>query len=174
MKYRKQGLAVLAVLILLVICFFWLGFGGEKTYHGTDELMVKAREVIPISDADTAEMTYAGLCAKEDKALLWFISGNEYQAHYYLPMECTIVGENEYTYEHAHKPLERGLDIAVLPWQRGYAFLVNNPNCRTIKIIDEGETILEEINPGSCPYVSYYDQVPSEYYFLDSQGNEIR
>lgn len=172
MKKRTLCFSVIAVLLLLFIV--WLLFPREKVYRGTDALIEKAREVIPISDADTTEMVYAGLCAKDDKALIWFISGNEYQAHYYLPMEFAIVGTDAYTYVHTYKPLERGRDIAVLLWQRGYAFLINNPDCRTVKIVDEGQTILEEIKPDCYPYVFYYDAVPSEYYFLDGEGIEIR
>lgn len=172
MKKRTLCFSVIAVLLLLLIA--WLLFPREKVYRGTDALIEKAQEVIPISDADITEMVYAGLCAKDDKALIWFISGNEYQPHYYLPMECTIVGNNAYTYDCVFKPLEQGKDLVVLPWQRGYSFLINNPDCRTVKIIDEGETILEEMKLDCCPYVFYYDAVPSEYYFLDGEGIEIR
>lgn len=172
--FQKRTLCFSFFAVLLLLLIAWLLFPREKIYRGTDALIEKAREIIPISDADTTEIAYAGLCTKDDKALVWFISGNEGQDHYYLPIEFTIVGKDAYTYVHAYRSLERGPDIAVLLWQRGYAFLINNPDCRTIKIIDEGETILEEIKPDCYPYVFYYDDVPSEYYFLDSEGNEIR
>ncbi len=31
----------------------------------------------------------------------------------YLPMECTIVGKDEYTFEHVYKPVERAMDVAL-------------------------------------------------------------
>jgi hypothetical protein len=157
---------------LLLIAFFALSACG-KTLKGTDALIEKAREEIPISDADTIEMQYAGLSGKEDKVLLWFISGNEYQAHYYLPMECSVAGTDEYTFEKTYKPMIRAADIAVLQWMNGYAFLVNNPKCSVIKITDAAGTHEEIIEENSYPYVFYYEQIPTEYAFLDEAGNEI-
>lgn len=169
---RTLCFSLFAVLLLLLIA--WLLFPREKIYRGTDALIEKAREVIPVSDVETTEIVYAGLCTKEDKALIWFISGNEYQDHYYLPIEFTIVGKDAYTYVHTYKSLERGRDIAVLLWQRGYAFLINNPDCRTVEITGETGVTLEEIKEDSLPYIFYYDGTPSEYRFLDAEGQELR
>lgn len=110
---------------------------------------------------------------KEDIALIWFISGNEYQAHYYLPMECNIIGENEYTFERVYKPMERGMDIAVLQWKGGYAFLVNNPKCAAIRITDYAGTRNIAIAKDAYPYITYKKLIPSEYLFLDAEGNEL-
>ena len=74
-------------------------------------------------------MQYGGMCTVDDTALVWFISGNQYQTHYYLPMEVEIKGEAEYAYVRTYKPMSPFMDIAVLNWNRGYAFIVNNPNC---------------------------------------------
>ena len=35
-----------------------------KTLKGTDGLIEKAREEIPISDSDTIDLQYAGMCGK--------------------------------------------------------------------------------------------------------------
>jgi len=67
------------IVFIAVLCFSLMGC--TKIYHGTDELMEKARQEIPISDADTIEMRYAGMCGDDDRAIAWYISGNEYQAH---------------------------------------------------------------------------------------------
>lgn len=151
--------------------------GCQKTIKGTDELIEKAREELPISDADSIEVQYAGMCAEGDKALIWFISGNEYQKHYYLPMECEIVGEDEYTFTHTYKPMDRADDIAVLEWQGGYCFLVNNPICHTIKITGNvggvGNTTDVTIEKDAYPYLYYYELLPTEYIFLDADGNEL-
>ena len=61
-----------------------------KTLKGTDGLIEKAREEIPISDSDTIDLQYAGMCGNDNRAIAWFISGNEYQKHYYLPMEVEV------------------------------------------------------------------------------------
>ena len=117
----------LTALFLVAVCVLAL-VGCSSTISGTEELIAKAREELPVSDADTIELQYAGLCGKDDAALVWFVSGNEYQAHYYLPIEFNVVGENEYTFVRSYKPIERGMDIAALEWKDGYSFLINNPN----------------------------------------------
>lgn len=169
MKKKVPFMLVLIALVLIVIlCFTW-----EKTYRGTDELIEKAREVIPLAEADEIQIVYAGICGRDDRALIWFISGNEYQAHYYLPMECTVVGKDEYQYERIYKPIEYGSNIAVLPWMGGYAFLINDPDCATVRITDETGTWDETMQKDCLPFVFYYNGTPSVISFLDRDGNEI-
>ena len=160
--------------LILLVCMMLMLCGCQKTMRGTDALIEKAREVIPVAESETIEISYAGLCAEGEKALIWFISGNEYQAHYYLPMLCKIVGQNEYVFEHAYKPLNRGTDIAVVLWDGGYSFLVNNPNCTAIRIIDSEGTRDIPIEKDVYPFIYAMEQ-PSdfEYYFLDAEGKEI-
>lgn len=162
-----------AIMFVLVLCMAFSLCGCQKTLKGTDALIEKARKEIPIANAANTDIAYVGLCGKDNLALIWFVSGNEYQAHYYLPMECTVVGENEYTFERICKPLERGMDIAVLQWQNGYSFLVNNPACKTIQITDDSGTQAIAIEKDAYPFIYYNEQIPSEYYFLDAEGNEI-
>jgi len=162
------------VVFIVVLCMTITLCGCQKTLRGTDALIEKAREEIPVSDAENIDISFAGLCGRDDLALLWFVSGNEYQAHYYLPMECTVVGKDEYTFERICKPLERGLDIAVLQWQGGYSFLVNNPDCKTIRITDNAGTQDIAIKNDAYPFVYYNNAIPSKYLFLDAEGKEIQ
>lgn len=156
---------LLLLLLLLSLC------GCEATMKGEAALIEKAREVIPISEAESIELRYAGACEEDERALLWFISGNEYQAHYYLPMECEVAGEGEYRFLRTCKPMDRGMDIAVLQWQGGYAFLVNNSDCTTIRLTDS--TGSHDIAVDRLPFLMYRNLIPSEYVFLDANGNEI-
>lgn len=162
---------MMSILFIFILAFSFAGC--QKTIKGTNELIEKAREEIPISDADTIEIKYAGVLGKDDAALIWFISGSEYQAHYYLPMECNVVGKDEYTFVRTYKPMERGEDIAVLEWKDGYSFLINNPNCSTVKITDKTGTHEIAIEKDSYPYLIYNELIPSEYIFLDADGNEL-
>lgn len=159
--------------LLISLCMVLLLCGCEKTLQGTDDLIAKAREVIPVAEADTIDIAYAGLCAKDDKARIWFVSGNAYQAHYYLPMECNIVGRNAYTFSHVYNPMDRGTDIAVVLWQGGYCFLVNNPQCTAIRITDGAGTRDIPVEKAAYPFIYYMEQIPSSYYFLDVDGNEV-
>ena len=163
---------IISAILLCVLCVSVTGC--SKTYHGTDELIEKARKEIPIADADRIEIQYAGMSERGDMVLAWFVSGNEYQAHYYLPIGFNIVGDEEYTFFHTYKPLERGQDIAVLQWRDGYSFIINNPKCVTVRITDNSGTHEEHIEKDAYPYVFYNKLLPSEYVFLDKDGNEIR
>lgn len=151
----------LPFLLCLLLC------ACAPVYRTTDELIAKARQEIPISDADSIHMEYAGMYEGEEKALAWFISGNEYQAHYYLPMELNIVGKGEYTFHHARKPIDRGRDIGVVYWQSGICLLINNPDCVEIMLGSES------IPVGELPFLYYSVQVPREYKFLKADGTEI-
>ena len=162
---------IICIISACVLCFSLAGCA--KTYKGTDGLIEKAREEIPISDADTIDMQYGGMCVVDDTALVWFVSGNKHQAHYYLPMEVEIKGEAEYAYVRTYKPMSNLTDTAVLNWNHGYAFIVNNPNCVAVKITDETGTHEETIEKDAYPYVFYCSSVPSEYIFIDAKGNEL-
>lgn len=162
------------VLITVALCFCLLFSACGSTLHGTDELIEKAREEFSIADAENMEIRYAGLCGKDDDVLVWFISGNEYQMHRYLPMECEVVGENEYRFTQSFNPMDRGTDIAVYQWKNGYSFLVNNPDCAMLQIRNDGEVVEEiAIREDSIPFVYYVNYIPPEYLFLDKDGNEL-
>lgn len=163
---------ILSIALVCILCFGFVGC--TKTYKGTYELIEKAREEIPISDADTIDMQYAGKSVVGDKALIWFISGNEYEGHYYLPMEVEVKGEDEYVFVRTYRPMDRrGDDIALLRWNNGYAFVINNSKCASVMIRDNTGTRKESIENKSLPYVFYNSSIPSEYVFLNKDGNEL-
>lgn len=160
---REFLYAVLAAVMILSFS----ACGRMKT---ADDLIKKARKEMPISDAESIDIEYAGECKNDSYSLLWFISGNEYQAHYYLAMECLEVN-GSYEFMQTFKPLNREKDIAVLLWQRSYAFLINNTECKTLKITDLNGVNNIEIN--EYPFIWYNEEIPTEYLFLDENGNEI-
>lgn len=159
----------------VLVLFFLLSLTGcQKKIEGTDGLIEKAREVIPVADSDIIEMQYVGMHTKGNVILAWFISGNEYQAHYYLPMECEVVGEDEYVFNRIYDPLSRGgEDDYVLQWEGGYSFIVNNPKCRTLKITDSNSTKEINIDENAYPFIYYNELLPTAYAFLDAQGNKL-
>ena len=161
------------IMLVIFTCALFMLCGCQKTLKGTDALIEKAREEIPVSNADTISIEYAGMCVEDDSALVWFISGNENQAHYYLPMECNVVGKNEYTFNRVYEPMHRGDDIAVLEWKGGYAFLINNLKCKTIRITDNTGTHDIAIEKNAYPFIYYNNLRPHEYVFLDENGNEL-
>lgn len=133
----------------------------------------KARNELNVYDAENIEMKFIGEITKGNHALLWFMTGNEYQAHNYLPMSCSITEDGGRVFEHAPMTLDRGTDIVVLvDWHSGYAFCINNPKCKTIRIDDySGE---KEIEVTEYPFIYFNDLLPREYSFLDENGEELR
>jgi hypothetical protein len=132
--------------------------------------------VLPLADAGTIDLTYAGLCGTEDTAIAWFIAGNAHQTRYYLPLEVEIKpGRAEYVYLHTHKPLtDRAQDVAVVILSQGYAFLIHNPAVASVKMTIPGGKIYEETIPtDALPYAFYVPFAPEEYLFLDAQGNAV-
>lgn len=162
----------LAVFLISVVMLFSL-CACERTIKGTDALIAKARGELPIADADTIELKYAGISSSGNRALIWFVSGNEYQAHYYLPIEFETVGANEYLFFHTHKPIKRGTDIAVVYYANSFSFIVNNPCCRAIRYTDSSGEHIETIEKDSYPYVFGLPLPPHEYVFLDNDGREV-
>lgn len=156
-----------AILISLVGC--------SSTLTAPDELIEKARAEIPVSDAESIDIQIVSSIEKEDgNSLIWFMSGNESQAHYYLPMECVLKDSDEYEFVRVGKPFERGTDIVVYEWQNGYAFLVNNKNCKSVQITDgTGTHTVEITEENTYPFTFYQEVIPSEYSFLDASGNEL-
>ena len=176
---------IITVLCVTVVVGFFI-YNDSKVLKSTDDLIAKARDVIPLSEADTVDITYAGTFGVDDKVIMWFISGNEYQKHYYLPMECVSVGNNisQYQYIRTYKPMERVSDIAQINWNGMYVFLINNENCRAIQFNESnGDVVTEKVEnivtKDGTEYIypsiiTYESQTGTfEYLFLDKNGNEI-
>ena len=78
------------------------------------------------------------------------------------------------TYRQLYRQTSWNIDEARVYWKKIYSFLINNPEVVKVKIaLDNGETIEEIIGKDTIPYVFYVDTIPTEYVFLDTEGNEI-
>lgn len=160
----------LIALILIFVCAFSLT--GCSRVKGEEGLIAKARKEINLAEADTVDMVIAGKSTVDrDTHLFWFITGNEYQMNRCHPIEFTKVGENEYKFVKKYNPIPRGQDIYALQWRRGYSFIVNNPACRSIRIV--GHNKETEVEVDQIPFVYYYSGLPGEYMFFDGEGNQI-
>lgn len=164
---------ILSLVSAIVLSLALTGCGNTMT--APDGLIAKARDVIPVSDADTIDIQIVGSVEKENgNALIWFMSGNEYQSHYYLPMECVLTADDQYKYVRVGTPMERGRDIAVYEWEGGYAFLINNESCESVQITNStGTHVIEVTGVDTAPFVFYLEDIPAEYTFQDNSGSEI-
>lgn len=165
---KKKAVFVLG-LLLCILCLF----GCVRTYDTPQALIQRLRRELPL--AQTEEIQYAGMTAKDNLALLWFVTGNEDQVHTYFPVECRIRGEANVQFIRSfHIVMEdRCSDVGILQWRRAYSFCINNPRCKTVRITDESGTYDEVIEKDSYPYVFMTKGLPTEYLFLDAEGNEI-
>ena len=157
--------------LLIVIMILSLA-GCQKVMYDEEDFIERARKEFNVSDAETIEMKYIGESTKKDHALLWFMSGNENQTHHYLPMSCSITEDGGRVFENTRSTVERGPEIVVvIDWHSGYAFCVNNPKCKTIRIDDYSG--VKEIEVTEYPFIYYNSLLPREYSFLDGKGEEI-
>ncbi len=170
---RKRMLICISAL-LVVLCFIIVFTIQSSKIVGYDGLMAKARrEIKNIAGIDTIEMVIAGKSTVNGiDHLFWFITGNEYQMHRYIPMEFTELENGKYKFVHKYPGLQRGQDIFVEEWKGGYSFIVNNPKCKSISIWGyKGE---EQVTVDKIPFVYYYPLLPGEYAFYDEDGEELR
>lgn len=158
-------------LLFLLLCLLALS-GCRETIKGNNGLIEKAREEISISNADTVDITIAGCSSVANNNLVWFISGNDNQAHTYTPIEFSITDTDEYRFIKTYKPIERTPDIAVLLWNEGYSFLINNISCGYIRM-EYSSGSIKDIAVESIPFVYYSDEIPTEYSFLDTDKNPL-
>lgn len=164
---KIKSVICVSVVLLLVLT------GCTPKIVDSDGLIAKAREEINVADADTIELTIGGESVIENRHLFWFLSGNQYQAHNYVPMEFVSLGDDEYEFVQAYHSVERGTDIYVHMWGRGYSFLVNNPKCNSIIMTDSlGNS--QTVTVDKLPFVYYCKGFPSEYHFLDKDGKELK
>ena len=109
-----------------------------------------------------------------NEALVWFISGDEFQAHTYLPMEVTPERSRSLYLRPDLQTVGRAEGYRRTPsWKRGLSFVINNTACTSVKLTTANGTQEENIEDNAYPYVFYCPEIPSEYVFLDADRNEL-
>ncbi len=164
---KKFLCALLIGGILLTLC------GCKAEVVGHDGLIEAARKEIPLSGIEDLEILIAGSVDKGDRSLVWFITGNEYQAHGYYPMEFEVDEKqnDHFRFVHAYNAYERGTDMVSYPWE-GYCFLVNNEACKTISLTyEDGRT--GEIAVEQLPFLYHTSEQVQSYFFLDGEGKAL-
>lgn len=161
---------LIAVSLLLVICLVGVLMVDSYRIVGEEGLIAKARkEIKNLAEVETIEMQIVGKSTRDvNRHLYWIMTGNEYQAHCYYPLEVIEVEKGAYKFVHLHNGgHQRGQDIFFEFFGSGYSFMINNPKCKGIVI---GETIIPVTE---IPFVYYCPYTPNDYYFVDEDGNRI-
>ena len=159
---------------IIIICLSFTLFGCQKTLKGTNELIDKALEEIELpSDMNDFDISYLGLYSKDNSALIWFVVEGRDEKLYWA-MECNIVGKDEYRYVRMYTSMPMAADIRFLHWKDDeYVFLVNNPNCKTMRFIDNTEIEEITIEKESVPIIYTSQVFPNKCEILDENGNII-
>ena len=161
---------LIAVSLLLAICLVGVLIVDSYRIVGEEGLITTARkEIRNLAEADTIEMQIVGKSTRDrNRHLYWIMTGNEYQAHCYYPLEVIEVEKGAYKFVHLHNGgHQRGQDIFFEFFGSGYSFMINNPKCKGIVI---GETLIPVTE---IPFVYYCPYTPNDYYFVDGDGNRI-
>ncbi len=165
------------VIVIIMAAIFMLSSSAcGNTVKGEEGVIERARQELPLADAEDIEIKILGSHFLGDKHVFWLMTGNEYQANSYFAAETNVKGENEYEFVKLYEPMDRGMDIRVLYYtcmgenvlDTYYLFMINNEKCT--KLLINGE---EEINIDSIPFVYKYKDFEGEYVFLDKDGSEI-
>lgn len=160
----KKHFPVCVLAASILLCVVIMLANRPEVLESDDELIEKVREIIPVSDSYDTEIIIAGVAQNKEYVLMWFVSGNSYQTHYYLPVEFSMAGDSSYVFKRAYRPLKRGDDISVLHWKGGISFIINNPRCTSLRIEDDSD--VQNISIDQYPYVYYHPRDVISYYFL--------
>ena len=167
------------IALLLVILMAATLVGCRKTLKSDADFIRKAREVMPIENADRAVMQYAGcIRGSSTAALHWVVSGDEHENHTYLPMACERVGPAwKYTYSRSYQAIICMKDVAMLEWDGRVVFCINNTDVRGMRWTDADGTehynSYEQIPYSAYPFLREYDAGCTAFTFLDAEGSEL-
>ncbi|MDF2513952.1 MAG: hypothetical protein K0S04_3818 [Herbinix sp.] len=168
---KKKMILLISCVLLLSLTLLIIDNYRRTASVGEDMIKI-ARKVIPIADAETIDIQIIASVDKERRSLVYFITGNEYQSHSYFPLEFKVIRGDKYKFLKMYKPMNRGMDISVTNWKDGYVFVVNNDRCKNIQITSaDGQVEMVEV--GRLPFFHYFEEIPAEYIFLDSEGNSL-
>ncbi len=169
---KKITVITLAIVLLITGLFI---YRNATIIRGTDELIEKAQEVLPVSQTQLESISYVGLIGNDDDVLIWFISNNEYGSQDYWAINCKIAGRNAYMYVDWKRPIEYKKDIVSTLWEGNSVFLINDTDCVAIQYTDnEGKVVYEDkIQEGSYPYLYEERDFSGKIDFIDSTGKPL-
>jgi len=115
-----------------------------------------------------------GIIDLDDVVLVSYMTGNEYQEHTYGYAEFEKQN-NKYKFIHIYPMMERGMDLQSAIYNGSYLFVVNNDNCKSLRI-SRVNGKANSIIVDKIPFIYYLENALNsnfEYQFLDKDGTEI-
>ena len=164
-----------ALLLVLALVLTAAILSNRKTAKTPEDMIPLLRQELGLTKEDAA-LSFAGEYTAEENVLLWFSMRGDYSVSYWAA-ECQLLKSGGYRLIKVSRPMVYARDIVHIIWQAEDAFLINDPNCRTIVYSNGAGTVLSktELSPDDLPYVFLlkYPFGASKCDFLDADGNCI-
>lgn len=160
-------------LLLAVFCVILMNSCGKRV-QGIVGMLEAARANIPSSAAKNGELNLCAIVTEDNRRLAWFKVGTEIGGYQYFPIEFERIEDTEYKFIRAYNVvISRCENTAILDWNDKYQFIIDNRECKTLRIIQtDGST--KNISVDKYPFTYGHTTTSiAEYYFLDEKGNEI-
>lgn len=173
---KKSLLVIFAVVAVMIVTFSFFLERNNLRRDGVKKRIIM--EELSISDAEDTRLEYVGYMGTEKRVLVWyFVSVNDAEPQL-IALEGNIIGRGtraRYYYNNNFYFAETaGKGISMLYWQGGYCIVVNNTDCKTIRVIDsEGGIKDYPISHPAYPYLMYGPSEGVTYLFLDENGEQI-
>ncbi|MDF2479573.1 MAG: hypothetical protein K0S24_5056 [Sphingobacterium sp.] len=160
---------ILYLLFVFCLTISLVGCGERTAKTEEDILGIITKEL----DLDVS-VQKIGTINLDDVVLVSYMTGNEYQAHTYGYAEFEKQKDN-CKFLRTYSMMERGIDLRSALYNDSYLFVINNDNCKSIRISfksgNEKLIIVDKI-----PFVYYLENALDsnfEYHFLNKYSEEI-
>lgn len=152
----KKSSTLIASLILIL----FMASCGSRYIQTEDEI----RQVIQKELSQDADLEIIDSIHHEHMLLVIYSYGSEYGTAEFEEKD------SRYRFRFTSKMYDRGTDLGSTPLSDAYLFLVNNENCTSLQIIQNGTEHLIEVT--ELPFVYIHENNGDfEYNFLDRNGN---
>lgn len=157
---------LLFLIMMLILSLFIVSCAGEIVR--TDEEIYNIIERELDIDVDLKIIESINL---ENKLLVIYMTGDEYQTHEYGYAEFDEENEG-YKFVRTYDMYDRGMDLRSAPYKNAYLFVVNNKECNNIQILQNSNEFMVEVE--DIPFVYLWDDANNiEYNFLNSSGEDL-
>lgn len=170
--FRSQFLGYLILLIIgvLIALPYFTNTPHVDGPYTEDAVVAAAGEYLDAQISENTEINVLGYSSKDNWFLYWFRIGDS-SHHTYVTVEFAKTKSGTLHPTGSHKPIDRGGDVASIPWFGGYFFMINTNKCTLLELITPEGT--KNIPVNGIPFVYYIDCFPLSYRFLDDAQEEI-
>lgn len=170
MRKRRQIMTgVLAVALVVILAGIVLGSRSQSLDQ--EELRAKAGEALG------GDVQFLSKAEQGEKALFWFYAHTE-EGRAYLCLDCQQ-REDGYQILRTLRPQVDTQGVVHCKWGDDYAFVMDNPDCKTFRLTDGSEIVYEadlsQTEEGDFPYPLLVEDLPRRFAYiaLDQNGEAL-